>query len=89
MSNNLPPLCADCLAHEGLCVGCAQNDRGILPQLAIPPWVKLIAKPKDPAAAGADDVAFVLPSLNTPGRKAARRLGRALRGEFTRTVRTA
>lgn len=66
----------------GLCASCAANDRSILPQLAVPTWVRLIAKPKPATAAHAGDVSFTLPPINTPGRKAAR-LARALKGEFT------
>jgi hypothetical protein len=88
-SNDLPPVCSRCDESGGLCVACAENDRSILPQLAQPTWVRMIAKAKRRALAGTGDVVSALPALNTPGRKAARRLARALAGEFTPVRRTA
>jgi hypothetical protein len=78
------PPCSHCLASRGLCTDCAAADRSILPQLAVPPWVRLMAAAKPPAPARSADVVSVMPPLNTPGRGEARRRRRA--AEFARKV---
>ena len=76
--------CARCIDEQGLCSPCAEHDRSILPQLAQPPYVKLIANSR-PRTAPITETPAEIPALGTPGR----RLARALAGHFTRVKRSA
>lgn len=90
-----PPACPRCVKDGGLCVGCAENDRAILPQLAQDRRLRALrgkggnvsyvglmapATPPEPPA---------LPALGSPGRRQLKRLGRAIAGQFTRATRVA
>lgn len=82
------PLCPDCCERSGLCVRCAKS---VVPQLAQPHWYRLVGKDRR----GADQIADGELSRegrkakNRRTRKAARRLARALAGEFTRSAKAA
>lgn len=81
------PACSRCIENGGLCVGCAAGDRAILPQLAVPSWVRLIQK-RDPAT-------LAKPVVESPEGRRIRerrerkraRLARALAGEHTKVRR--
>lgn len=72
------PLCADCLSREGLCLAHAKS---VLPQLAQPHWYRLVGSVLAPDRAVKDEAPAVLKAK----RRTARRLQRAMAGEFTRT----
>lgn len=79
-------ICEDCAkaANRGLCHFCASRDRSLLPQLAVPPYVRLIANARPVTKPAAVAETATLPPVNTPGRKLAR-LKLALGGQFTRS----
>lgn len=78
---DMPPLCDACLAHEGLCIAHAKS---VLPQLAQPHWYRLIGTPLRHTKPLPDESAPVLKAK----RRVAKRLQRAMRGEFTKSVRS-
>lgn len=74
------PVCDACLSHDGLCLAHAKS---VLPQLAQPSWVRLIGAQRQlPKKAPAPSTA-----AERAMRRNARRLVRAINGEFTRSRR--
>jgi hypothetical protein len=76
------PLCDDCLTHEGLCIAHAPS---VLPQLAQPHWYRLVGHTLSADKPLKEESAPVLKAK----RRTARRLARAMNGEFTRSRRAA
>lgn len=75
---DLPPVCDDCLSHDGLCLA---HGKSVLPQLAQPRWYRLVGSVLTPDKALPDES----PSVLRAKRRVARRLSRAMRGEFTKS----
>lgn len=79
----LPPVCDACLSHDGLCLA---HGKSVLPQLAQPHWYRLVGTTlQQTETPRPDETAPVLKAK----RRVARRLSRAMRGEFTKSRRAA